>query len=121
MKQSYFKIGGLLTIVFLLSLAIGCKKDKIEVTEETVYREQRDPAVQYGPFDGGWQLTLKTDGVADVLPGGDIVYSGTYKISGSKITVKTEQNNETYTFEIISKEEIKEKAYGTILKLRLKV
>jgi hypothetical protein len=118
MKPNQLRTYCLPLFLFLLTITMGCKKDQLTINEEKVYAQERDPAVTYGPYDGGWSLTMRPDGVADVLPGGDIYYRGTYKIKGSKIEVKTEQNNETYNFEIISESEIKEKTYGAILKLR---
>lgn len=61
-------------------------------------------------------LTLNPDGTADITPGGDIRYRGTYKINGSTIKVKTEENS--YSFEIISEIEIKSKEFGTLLRLK---
>ncbi|MFD0941026.1 hypothetical protein [Pedobacter boryungensis] len=98
--------------IFLLS---SCKKDQLIVDQEKVFI-QVDHGDSGFPYNSGWQLTLKPDGIADVLPTGDIVWRGTYKISGSLITVKAD--NVTYKFEIISKTEIKEKTYGTVLKLQ---
>jgi hypothetical protein len=95
---------------------MGCKKDQIIVNEEKVYAEVNH--VPGNAYDGGWRVTLKPDGVAEVLPGGDVYYRATYKINGSKIKVKTEQNSGSYTFNIISEIEIKEKEYGTSLILR---
>lgn len=87
----------------------------MEVNEVKTYSQVMDaPVGEYG----GWSLTLQPDGVADVLPSGDIYYRGTYKISGSKIKVKTPQNSGSYTFEIISQTEIKEAEFGVILKLQ---
>ena len=106
-----------MSFIFLLTLTMACKKDQITVDEEKEYAEVSTESENSFPYDGGWRLTMQTNGVADVLPGGDIVYRGTYKISGSTIKVKTEQNDDSYTFEIISKEEIKEKTSGIILKL----
>ena len=74
--------------------------------------------VSQNPFDGGWALTLKPDGTADILPGGDIYYRGTYKISGDNIKVKTDQGAGPFDFEIISETEIKEKQSGVRLALK---
>lgn len=106
-------------LTFMLAAVIvffsSCKKDKLMVNEEKEF-------VQVGhkptnSYDGGWQLTLRPDGIADVLPGGDIVFRGTYKINGSRIKVKTEQNQAAYTFDILSETDIKEKEFGTVLRL----
>lgn len=62
-------------------------------------------------------MTLQPDGVADLVPGGDIVYRGIYKINGTKITVTSTDNSGSYTFEIISDTQIREKKYSVILEL----
>lgn len=98
--------------IFLLS---SCKKDQLSVDQEKVFL-QKDFKASTNPYDSGWQLTLKPGGVADILPGGDIWWRGTYKISGSLITIKAD--NVTYKFEIVSKTEIKDKTYGVVLKLQ---
>ena len=104
-------------VLFMLILtSSGCKKDKLEINEIKEYYQVDH--VPVNPFDGGWALTLRPDGVADVLPGGDISYRGNYKINGSKIKIKIQQNSGSYTFEIISDTEIKEKKLGAHLRLR---
>lgn len=102
----------LIIAIFLLS---SCKKDQLTVDQEKIF-SQTDFKASTNPYDSGWQLTLKPDGVADILPGGDIWWRGTYKISGSLITVKAD--NVTYKFEILSKTEIKDKTYGVVLRLK---
>jgi hypothetical protein len=107
---------GLTFSVFLLSFIIsGCKKDKMEVTEEKRFSQVGHVATN--AYDGGWWLSLSPDGRADLLPGGDISYRGTYKIQGAKIKVKTEQGSQSFTFIIVSDVEIREKEYGTVLRL----
>lgn len=104
-------------VMFLFILTtIGCKKDKLEVNEVKEYRQVGH--VPMDAYDGGWALTLQPDGAAEVNPGGDIRYAGTYKIKGDEIKVKTEQNSGSYTFEIISGTEIREKSSGLTLGLR---
>jgi hypothetical protein len=105
----------LIVVFFSILISTGCKKDQLIVNEEKSYSQVDHVATN--AYDGGWGLTLRPDGIADVAPGGDIVYRGTYKINGSKIKVKTEQNAGSYTFEIISETEIREKEYGTLLRL----
>jgi hypothetical protein len=105
-------------ILTLLALAItllftACKKDQLKVDEEKSYFEANH--VSAGPYDGGWQLTLKPDGVADIAPGGDIIYRGTYKINGSKIKVKSETG--AFEFKIISDTELKESKHGIVLRI----
>lgn len=105
------------TLIFMsvLLFAAGCKKDRISVDQVKQYSEVGH--VSMNAYDGGWGLTLQPDGVADLTPGGDIVYRGTYKINGSKLKVTTTQNSGSYTFEIISDTQIREKKYGVILEL----
>lgn len=103
-----------LVLFFVILMSTGCKKDQLVVNEEKQYSQVDH--VSSNAYDGGWGLRLQPDGVADVIPGGDIIYRGTYKISGSKIKVKTEQNSGSYTFEIISETEIKEKESGILLR-----
>ena len=117
MKLKLLKASCLPIVLFLFILtAIGCKKDKLEVNEVKEYSEVGH--VPTNAYDGGWALTLQPNGVAEVNPGGDIRYGGTYKINGSKIKVKTEQNSGSYTFEIISETEIREESSGVTLGLR---
>ena len=105
-----------LFIVSILIIAGGCKKDQLVVNEVKAYFQvNHTPANAY---DGGFALTLQPDGYAEILPFGDIRYRGTYKINGSKIKVRIEEESKTYTFEIISTTEIREKEYGTVLKLK---
>jgi hypothetical protein len=116
MKLRLLKASCLPMVLFLFILTTtSCKKDKLEVNEVKEYREVG--FVPTDPYFGGWTLTLKTDGVAEVNPGGDIRYGGTYKINGSKIKVKTEQNSGSYTFEIISESKIREQSSGVTLGL----
>lgn len=102
--------------IAMLTLAMGCKKDQLVINQEKEYSQVDH--VPSNAYDGGWGLTLRPDGDADVNPGGDISYRGTYKINGAKIKVKTPQNSASYTFTIISGSEIKENQYGVILRLR---
>ena len=105
--------------ILVLTLTIGCKKDQLIIDQTKKFVEDM-PAKEPTsfPYDSGWQLTLQPDGIADIIPSGDIVYRGTYKIIGSTIKVKTEQNSASYVFTIISEIEIKEKEYGTVLRLK---
>ncbi len=104
--------------VFLLIIitSVGCKKELLIVNETKTFQEIDH--VSKHRFDNGWSLTLKPDGTADILPGGDIYYRGAYKISGNNIKVTTEQNAGPFEFEIISAAEIKEKQYGVRLALK---
>lgn len=118
MKPKFFSITILPIAAFILTLSIffcGCKKDQLTINEEKRFAEvgfKPDPS---NPYDGGWGVTLKPDGVVDIAPGGDIIYRGTYKISGKNLKISTDQMK--FNFEILSDTEIKEKQYGTILRL----
>jgi hypothetical protein len=68
------------------------------------------------PELGGWAVRLRPDKTADVIPGGDIVYGGKYDVKGSLLKIKTDGMQ--FEFDIITDTEIKEKQYGTMLKLR---
>ena len=115
LNMKLVKITCLPAILFMLLFTTSsCKKDKLVVNQEKQYAQSNFTPSEY---NGGWMLTLKPDGVAEVLPTGDIYYRGTYKINGSKISVKTQQNSGSYNFEIISDTEIKEKEFGVLLKL----
>jgi len=117
MKSKLFKNYFLAVVVCASAILFigGCKKDKLVVNQTKQYRQLGHmPANAY---DGGWNLILRPDGAADVIPGGDIAYRGTYKVSGSKIRVNTSQNSGSYTFEIISETEIRERDSGVILVL----
>lgn len=83
----------------------SCKKDALKITTEKTYSQ---PSVEaaHDLYGGAMSLTLKPGGMASINPGGDIVYSGNYDISGHKITVKVEQTQSKYIFTIISDEEI---------------
>jgi hypothetical protein len=117
MKLKHLKATYLPIVLFLFILtATSCKKDKLEVNEVKEYSEIGHVAMN--AYDGGWALTLKPDGVAEVNPGGDVIYVGTYKINGSKIKVNTKQNSGSYTFEIISESEIREQSSGVSLGLK---
>ncbi len=108
----------LLLFGLLFILATGftsCKKDKLVIDGEKAFY-QKD-FVLSNPIMGGWSLNLRPDGSADVIPAGDIIYRGTYKIKGKSLNVVTNQAGD-FNFKIISETEIKEKKYGTILILR---
>ena len=100
--------------VLLATFTGGCKKDRLKVDVEKRYSEMGVPAT---PYSGGMHLTLHPDGMADLVPGGDIIYPGTYRISGSTIKVRSEQLSDVYEFRIISESEITHKTSGTILTL----
>ncbi|WP_231426028.1 hypothetical protein [Pedobacter sp. Leaf250] len=118
MKSKFISLktfASVISIVTLLTFFSACKKDQLSIDGEKQFSEVGHKADPLNPFDGGWGLTLKPDGVADITPGGDIVYRGTYKISGKNLSVTTDQVK--FKFEILSQTEIKEKQYGTLLRL----
>jgi len=99
------------TILFLCA----CEKDQLVIDQDKHYVQADYQFDVSNPYAGGWGLKLSTDGTAEVVPSGDIYYVGTYKINGKNITVKADQ--QTFKFEILSRTEIKEKKYGTLLRL----
>lgn len=103
-------------ILLLMALCFGaCKKDALKVdTEKTYVQPRTSPATSLE--DGGFWLTLKPGGKADILPGGDIVWRATYDISGTKITVKIAETDQKFKFTIISDDELRG-PYGEVLKL----
>ena len=80
MKLKLWKASCLPIVFILLTLTItSCKKDKLEVNEYI-------QVLEVAPSDlagGAMHLILNPDGTADITPGGDISYRGSYKISGS--------------------------------------
>jgi len=108
----------LINLCFVLIAVLGlaaCKKDALKVDTEKYY-VQASSAPVTDLLGGGMSLTLKPNGTADINPGGDIVWSGTYNISGKKITVKVPDINIKYNFTIVSNDEIHGEN-GQILKL----
>ncbi|MFD2286917.1 hypothetical protein GJU39_09215 [Pedobacter petrophilus] len=106
---------GPVVVITLILFLFSCKKDQLIVDQDKNYVQVDFKSDQNNPFLGGWGLKLSPDGTADVVPSGDIYYRGTYKINGETITVKTDQ--ETFKFEILSETDIKEKKYGTLMRL----
>jgi len=108
MKSLYF------LLLMIVSIS-ACKKDALEVKQEKEFIQVTlQPATDLA--GGGIDLILKPDGTANINPGGDIVWSATYDISGKKITVTVQQTNSKYKFTVISDEEIHGDG-GEILKL----
>lgn len=111
MKKFTFLILG---IVLCL---MACKKDALEIKEEKEYVQINAPEPVF-PYEGSIViLTLKPNGKADVLPGGDIVYRASYKIKGKKIKVEIADVSLRLTFTIVSPTELHGE-HGEILKLR---
>ena len=106
----------LLVFTVLLITFTACKKDALKIDIEKNYTEQKTtPATDLA--GGAMHLSLKPDGIADINPGGDIVYRGTYNISGKKIPVKIPDMDMTYKFTVISELEL-ESETGVRLKLQ---
>ena len=77
MKSKFFSITILPIAAFILTLSIffcGCKKDQLTINEEKRFAEMGFKPDPSNPYDGGWGVTLKPDGVVDIAPGGDIIY-----------------------------------------------
>lgn len=100
---------------FILFLS-SCKKDQLNVDREKEFVEVGHVSQSGNFYDNSYTLTLMTGGKADILPGGDIVWRGTYQISGKTLTVKAD--HQTYKFDIISETELKLKGSDTILRLQ---
>lgn len=104
------------SIALITFLFISCKKDKLAVNEEQLFLQADFKFSADSPYDAGWQLRLRPDGVANIIPSGDVGSRGTYKISAHKLKVKTDQDK--FEFVIVSKEELRETKYGVVLKLK---
>ena len=119
MKPNLFK--SYLLFVFFFTLitivAAGCKKDKITIDQEKSFVQVDPPRVVNNSLEGGsMHLTLKPDGIADINPGGDIVYGGTYKIKGDQLKIKVNEFKDDFEFKILSDTDIKEKDSGIVLR-----
>lgn len=97
----------LLILSIFIFTTLSCKKLEIE---ETKHFYQKD-FVLTNPIMGGYSLTLNPDKTADIVPSGDIMYTGNYKQSGGKIIVTTREGKK-YEFKVISDTEIEEKESG---------
>lgn len=105
----------ILLLTLLLSVFMsGCKKDALNVETEKHFIQEDFKVSPSNPEMGGWRLFLQPDGRADIVPGGDIAYRGTYKVRGKKLTVDTD--GKVFEFEILSETRIKEKQYGIVLR-----
>jgi hypothetical protein len=103
-----------LLILFIIGLLLSACKKQLVVDDEKIYHQANfkfDPSM---PFNGGWQVTLQPNGNAVILPGGDIMYNGNYKIKGKSLSIKT-TDGQKFEFEIISPTEIKDKTYAVYL------
>jgi hypothetical protein len=102
----------LLSLVILLSTA--CKKDALEVKEEKRFMQTNAHITD--PMFGAVSLTLRPNEQALINPGGDIVWSATYKISGKDLTVKVPDIDSKFKFSIVSDKEL-HGSNGEILQL----
>jgi hypothetical protein len=94
-------IGFLTLLVFSFS---ACKKDLISVKRQKDYYER--VLIPPGGWGGGMGLRLKPNGTAELIEGGDGVSEGNYRISGNKITFRTDSRSKPHYFTIISEQEI---------------
>lgn len=94
----------------------ACQKDAIKIDTEKSFYQERTTPIKDPMLDGGFSLTLKPNGKAAINPGGDIVWSATYDISGKTITVKVFELDEKFKFTIISDEELRG-PNGEVMKL----
>lgn len=107
-------IAPIVIILIVLSFS-SCKKDKLKIYSVQKFSQLDWKKSSDSFYDNPYQLTLSPGNVADILPGGDVIHRGTYKISGSSITVKAD--GETYKFEILSELEVKELSNNIVLRL----
>lgn len=103
--------------ILLLAIFTTCsKKESLPLCEdETTYSQvnappSTDPIVQYG-----YRITLLDDDRVDILPGGDIVYRGTYSIKGNILEITVAQLDTKFKFTIISDNELHGE-HGQIMK-----
>jgi hypothetical protein len=106
-----------LSYVFLMLMILlaGCKKDAMEVKVEKRFA-QVNAAVSTDPRFGGVTLTLSPNGIASINPGGDIMWSATYKIRGNTLTIKVQEIDSEFRFTIVSDQELSG-SNGEVLKL----
>lgn len=119
MNTNLFKSYVLPALLFIVVLVVatGCKKDKITVDQEKRFVQVDPPKVPATDNVGGtMHLTLKPDGIADILPFGDIVYRGTYKIKGDKLKVEVTDLEDDFEFKILNETDIKLKNTETVLR-----
>lgn len=108
----------LIACVLLLTICFtACKKDALKVNEEKRYAQTNAQPPTDPILGTAVHLTLKPNGRADILPGGDIVWAGSYDISGTKLTVKVDELDMKFRFTIVSEEELHGEN-GEILKLQ---
>lgn len=115
MNKKLHSIKILCALFILLTGFAACKKDALKVDTEKNYTEEKTtPATDLA--GGAMHLSLKPNGVADINPGGDIMWRGTYTISGKKITVTIPDLDKKFKFTILSETEL-ESETGVRLKI----
>lgn len=95
----------LFALFILLTGFVACKKDALKVDTEKNYTEEKTTPVT-DLAGGAMHLSLKPNGVADINPGGDIMWRGTYTISGKKIMVTIPDLDKKFKFTILSEQEL---------------
>jgi ureidoglycolate hydrolase len=96
-----------LLILTLLIAVASCKKEDL-ATEQTFVEQSHqttDTSVPSWMGNGNMVLTLLPDNKVNFLPGGDIIYGGSYAAGFNTITVIVE--GKTYKFDVISKTELR--------------
>jgi len=106
-----------IVMLVLLSLTFSaCEKDAISVKSEKIYSENL-PAEPGGWGSPSMSLTLRPNGTATLIEGGDMASEGRYKIKGNQIIFKSGSQLDDWKFTIISEQEI-QSPFGHKLTLR---
>lgn len=93
-------------IMMILSFTLSsCEKDIISVKSDKIYSENLPVE------EGGWgslsmSLTLRPNGTAILIEGGDMASEGKYKITGDEIIFRTRSYPDDWKFKIISEQEL---------------
>ncbi|WP_339874886.1 hypothetical protein [uncultured Algoriphagus sp.] len=106
----------LLLLSFLGIIFFSCEKlEEPEILGTYTYiPEACDPGAD-PEFGCSNTLTLSTDGVADILPSGDIMYRTTFKVRGEKIIVaKADEVIDQYVFRYLDNSTLKNERDGTL-------
>lgn len=78
----------------LILLCVGmsaCKQELLKVDVEKTFVETNVKPPDHPMMGNKFILTLRPDGKAGILTGGDIMRQGTYKIDGSSLVVEEEK------------------------------
>jgi len=94
----------LILLLTVILLSTSCKK-KIDVESEKTFYEINVPPPSDSIFNSAMSVTLFPDGKADILPVGDVVERGTYKLYYNKLVVMIASKK--YEFLILSNNQIK--------------